>query len=112
MRRRCKVMSLFYGVGTSVLAGAGTAVPAALPPVVHADMETATNVPFSAALDAAGRFRLSLSCLTTPVTPAEIAAGFRAPADGATPTYRRARYLKMGRSGPRSIPGTAGRTAT
>ena len=27
-------------------------VPAALPPVVHADTETVTNVPFTASLDA------------------------------------------------------------
>ena len=30
-------------------------VPAALPPAVHADTETVTNVPFAAALDVAGR---------------------------------------------------------
>ena len=30
-------------------------VPAALPPAVHADTETVTNVPFATALDVAGR---------------------------------------------------------
>ena len=54
MRCWCKTMSFFLS-GMSVLAGAGTVVPAALPPVVHADTETVTNVPFTASLDAAGR---------------------------------------------------------
>ena len=48
-------MSWLLCAGTSLLAGAHPAVPAVLPPVVHADTETVTNVPFSAALDAAGR---------------------------------------------------------
>ena len=57
-------------------------VPAALPPVVHADTETVTNVPFTAALDAAGRFRLSLSCLATPSNNVEAAFGVDRDADG------------------------------
>ena len=51
MRRRSKIMS-FFSSGMSVLAGAGTVVPAVLPPVEHADTGTVTNVPFSAFLDA------------------------------------------------------------
>ena len=46
-------LSLFLCAGASLLAGAHPAVPAALPPVVHADMETVTNVPFTASLEAA-----------------------------------------------------------
>ena len=48
-------------------------VPAALPPVAHADTEMVTNVPFTASLDAAGRFRLSLACLATPTNNVEAA---------------------------------------
>ena len=48
-------LSLFLCAGASLLAGARPAVPAALPPVAHADTETVTNVPFTASLDAAGR---------------------------------------------------------
>ena len=57
-------------------------VPAALPPVVHSDTETVTNVPFTAALDAAGRFRLSLSCLATPSNNVEAAFGVDRNTDG------------------------------
>ena len=81
MRCRCKTM-LFFLSGMSVLAGAGTVVPAALPPVAHADSETVTNVPFTASLDAAGRFRLSLSCLATPSNNVEAAFGVDRNSDG------------------------------
>lgn len=57
-------------------------VPAALPPVVHADTETVTNVPFTASLDAAGRFRLSLACLATPSNNVEAAFGVDRDGDG------------------------------
>ena len=53
-----------------------------LPPSVYADTETATNVPFTAALDAAGRFRLSLSCLATPSNNVEAAFGVDRNSDG------------------------------
>ena len=68
--------------GASLLAGAHPAVPAALPPVVHSDTETVTNVPFSASLGAAGRFRLSLSCLATPSNNVEAAFGVDRNSDG------------------------------
>ena len=76
-------ISLLLCAGTSLLAGAHPAVPAALPPVVHADTETFTNVPFTASLDAAGRFRLSLSCLVTPSNNVEAAFGVDLNGDGA-----------------------------
>ena len=57
-------------------------VPAALPPVAHADTETVTNVPFTASLDAAGRFRLSLACLATPTNNVEAAFGVDRNGDG------------------------------
>ena len=74
--------SLPLCAGTSLLAGAHPAVPAALPSVAHADTETVTNVPFSAALDAAGRFRLSFSCLATPTNNVEAAFGVDRNLDG------------------------------
>ena len=75
-------MSLFLCAGVTLLAGAYPAVPAALPPVAHADSETVTNVPFTASLDAAGRFRLSLSCLATPSNNVEAAFGVDRNDDG------------------------------
>ena len=75
-------LSLFLCAGASLLAGARPAVPAALPPVVHADTETVTNVPFLASLDAAGRFRLFLSCLATPSNNVEAAFGIDRNGDG------------------------------
>ncbi len=51
------------------------AVPAALPPAVHADMETVTNVPFAVALDAAGRLSFDLVCRATPSNNVEVAFG-------------------------------------
>ena len=53
-----------------------------LPSPVYADMETVTNVPFTASLDAAGRFRLSLSCLATPSNNVEAAFGVDRNSDG------------------------------
>ena len=46
---------LLFGALAPALLLARPPVPAALPPVVHADTETVTNVPFTASLDAAGR---------------------------------------------------------
>ena len=57
-------------------------VPAALPPAVHADTETVTNVPFATALDAAGRFALDLSCRATPSNNVEVAFGTDANGNG------------------------------
>ena len=75
-------MSLLLCTGAPLLAGANPPVPVALPPVVHADSETVTNVPFTASLDAAGRFRLSLSCLATPSNNVEAAFGVDRNDDG------------------------------
>ena len=75
-------MSLFLCAGAPLLAGAHPPVPAVLPPVVHADTETVTNVPFLASLDAAGRFRLFLSCLATPSNNVEAAFGVDRNGDG------------------------------
>ena len=75
-------MSLLLCGGTSLLAWAHPAVPVALPPVVHADTETVTNIPFTASLDAAGRFRLALSCLATPSNNVEAAFGVDRNSDG------------------------------
>ena len=85
MRCRCKTM-LFFLSGMSVLAGAGTVVPAALPPAVHADTETVTNVPFATALDAAGRLSFDLACRATPSNNVEVAFGTDANGDGAVNT--------------------------
>ena len=57
-------------------------VPAALPPAVHADTETVTNVPFTVALDAAGRFAFDLSCRATPSNNVEVAFGTDANGNG------------------------------
>ena len=80
---RWREIGLFvWAQGIALLTNAGTAVPVALPPVVHADTETVTNVPFSASLDAAGRFRLSLSCLATSSNNVEAAFGVDRDGDG------------------------------
>ena len=50
-------------------------VPAALPPAVHADTETVTNVPFATALDVAGRLSFGLVCRATPSNNVEVAFG-------------------------------------
>ena len=57
-------------------------VPAALPPAVHADTETVTNVPFTVALDVSGRFAFDLSCRATPSNNVEVAFGTDADGDG------------------------------
>ena len=58
------------------------AVPAALPPAVHADTETVTNVPFAVALDAAGRLSFDLVCRATPSNNVEVAFGTDANGNG------------------------------
>lgn len=57
-------------------------VPAALPPAVHADTETVTNVPFATALDAAGRLSFDLVCRATPSNNVEVAFGRDADGNG------------------------------
>ena len=58
------------------------AVPTALPPDVHADTETATNVPFAVALDVAGRLSFDLVCRATPSNNVEVAFGRDADGNG------------------------------
>ena len=74
------------GIMSLLLASAGawarTVVPASLPPAVHADTEVSTNVPFTATLDAAGRFAFDLSCRATPSNNVEVAFGTDADGDG------------------------------
>ena len=53
-----------------------------LPPVVHYDTETSTNVTFSVAESGAGRFTLSLSCIATPSNNVEAAFGYDTNNDG------------------------------
>ena len=53
-----------------------------LPPVVHFDTETSTNMPFAVGASGAGRFTLSLSCLATPSNNVEAAFGYDVDHDG------------------------------
>ena len=53
-----------------------------LPPVVHFDTETSTNVTFSVDESGAGRFTLSLSCLATPSNNVEASFGIDTNLDG------------------------------
>ena len=55
---------------------------ATLPSVVHADTEVSTNVQFTAAFDAAGRFAFDLSCRATPSNNVEVAFGTDANGNG------------------------------
>ena len=68
-----RVMSFVICLAAS--AWGRVAVPAALPPAVHADMETVTNVPFAAALEVAGRLSFGLVCRATPSNDVEVAFG-------------------------------------
>ena len=53
-----------------------------LPPVVHYDTETSTNMPFTIDAEGAGRLTLSLSCLATPSNNVEAAFGRDVDQDG------------------------------
>ncbi len=53
-----------------------------LPPVVHYDTETSTNMPFAIDSSGAGRFTLSLSCIATPSNNVEAAFGYDTNLDG------------------------------
>ena len=53
-----------------------------LPPVVHYDTETSTNMPFAIDSSGAGRFTLSLSCIATPSNNVEAAFGCDTNLDG------------------------------
>ena len=74
--------ALLFCAGAALAAWARTVVPASLPPAVHADTEVSTNVPFTVALDAAGRFAFDLSCRATPSNNVEVAFGTDADGDG------------------------------
>ena len=71
-----------FCLGVSICAWARVAAPVSLPPAVHADTEVSTNVPFTAALDAAGRFAFDLSCRATPSNNVEVAFGTDANGNG------------------------------
>ena len=74
--------ALLFCAGAALAAWARTVVPASLPPAIHADTEVSTNVPFTATLDAAGRFAFDLSCRATPSNNVEVAFGTDADGDG------------------------------
>lgn len=74
--------ALLFCAGAALAAWARTVVPASLPPAVHADTEVSTNVPFTVALDAAGRFAFDLSCRATPSNNVEVAFGTDANGNG------------------------------
>ena len=71
-------VSCFAFAPTSVLANPALT----LPPVVHYDTETSTNIPFAIAESGAGRFTLSLSCIATPSNNVEAAFGYDSNFDG------------------------------
>ena len=75
-------MPILLSVALAALVAAGAQSRAALPPAVHADTEVSTNVPFTAALDAAGRFAFDLSCRATPSNNVEVAFGTDANGNG------------------------------
>ena len=74
--------ALLFCAGAALAAWARTVVPASLPPAIHADTEVSTNVPFTATLDAAGRFAFDLSCRATPSNNVEVAFGTDANGNG------------------------------
>ena len=61
---------------------ASSSVPVSLPPVVHADMETTTNVAFAAGIPYSGKFALALECLATPSNNVQVAFGTDTNANG------------------------------
>ena len=66
---------LSFAICLAASAWGRAAVPAALPPTVHADTEAVTNVPFTAVLDVAGRLSFDLVCHATPSNNVEVAFG-------------------------------------
>ena len=75
-------LMLFLCVGFAGVAWGYPAMPASLPTVSYADAEVSTNVPFTAALDAAGRFAFDLSCRATSSNNVEVAFGTDANGNG------------------------------
>ena len=69
-------------VAAALLALALPPVRPSLPPVAHADTETSTNVQFSAWQESPGRFRLCLTCRTTPTNNVQMAFGTDIDGDG------------------------------
>ena len=69
---RCPLFSLLVPTMSAL---ASPSVPVSLPPVVHADTETTTNVVFAAGIPYSGRFALSLECLATPSNNVQAAFG-------------------------------------
>ena len=80
--KRCVLFLLLSPICFSTSAWGRAVVPAALPPAVHADTETVTNVPFAVALDAAGRLSFDLVCRATPSNNVEVAFGRDADGNG------------------------------
>ena len=80
--KRCVLFLLLSPICFSTSTWGRVAVPAALPPAVHADTETVTNVPFTVALDVSGRFAFDLSCRATPSNNVEVAFGTDANGNG------------------------------
>lgn len=80
--KRCVLFLLLSPICFSTSTWGRVAVPAALPPAVHADTETVTNVPFATALDVAGRLSFGLVCRATPSNNVEVAFGRDADGNG------------------------------
>ena len=78
-------MKTTFSILCCAVAAAAFALPPVrpvLPPVAHDDTETVTNVPFAAWQDCAGKFKFSLTCLTTPTNNVQVAFGTDADGDG------------------------------
>ena len=73
--KRCVLFLLLSPICFSTSTWGRAAVPAALPPAVHADTEAVTNVPFTVLLDVAGRLSFDLVCHATPSNNVEVAFG-------------------------------------
>lgn len=80
--KRCVLFLLLSPICFSTSTWGRVAVPAELPPAVHVDTETVTNVPFAVALDAAGRLSFDLVCRATPSNNVEVAFGRDADGNG------------------------------
>ena len=71
-------VSCFVVVANQTLAASALT----LPPVVHFDTETSTNIPFAIGASGAGRFTLLFSCVATPSNNVEAAFGRDTNLDG------------------------------
>ena len=72
------LIALLFGMG----AWANDSIRTSLPPVVHADTETTTNVAFAAGIPYSGKFALALECLATPSNNVQVAFGTDKNANG------------------------------